>query len=810
MKNHFGLASVLGSSAAVLMAVQPANAAATQVTGVQVNPTEGGVEVILQTRSGDRPQIFTINRGNALVADITNTQLQLPQGSGFLRNNPADGISSVVLTQLDANSVRLTVTGNPAAPTGQINQRRDGIAFSFTPSNGAAATNNAPSNGALSNGALSNGAPAAPRPVPAPVAQAPTPPEAEPVPRPRPPITAPAPNVLIPNPQITVEGLPANAPGRVPPNQPRAIAPPLGDIAVSTLDTSPEAIELGTNERVPRLVLRDAPVRDVLSLLARAAGLNVAYITQPGGEQQPGQAPAQGQAGQQPPEQRISLDIENEPVESVFNYVLRISGLQANRVGQTIFVGTRLPDEARGVVARTLRMNQINATDAANYLTAQGAETQIPNTRIEITTVGEGAAARTIESRTPEILPLRAQEGTGPLLLRGLSVLIDSRLNLVTLVGAPRKVELASAMLAQLDLRRRQVAVNVKVVDINLLATEDFSTSFSFGVGDSFFTVDQGAALFNFGGVRPPSQSDITNSRLTPPITGAPFPPGIDDIRPFQDAQPDAPFGIGDPQSFSNPALNDGSIQIPGGTFVRPPFGTNSNPLQGGVVEIDPAGRITVGLPQLFQYPTRFLASLQAQVQSGNAKILTDPTLVIQEGQTASVRLAQEVITNTTITRTDTPGGTREEVEFEKADAGLNMRIELQRIDDNGFVTLRVQPVVTAPTETISTEGGDITLLSRRELDSGFIRLRDSQTLIVSGIIQDSDRTTVRKVPLLGDIPILGALFRSTERDNRRQEVVILLTPQVVDDSERSGFGYSYTPGQETQEFLQRRGIQFP
>jgi type IV pilus assembly protein PilQ len=95
-----------------------------------------------------------------------------------------------------------------------------------------------------------------------------------------------------------------------------------------------------------------------------------------------------------------------------------------------------------------------------------------------------------------------------------------------------------------------------------------------------------------------------------------------------------------------------------------------------------------------------------------------------------------------------------------------------------------------------------VTLLSQRVLQSGQVRVRDEQTLLLSGIIQESERSSVTKVPILGDIPILGALFRSTEIDNRRQELIVLLTPQILDDSDQSVFGYSYTPREETQEVL--------
>ena len=103
-----------------------------------------------------------------------------------------------------------------------------------------------------------------------------------------------------------------------------------------------------------------------------------------------------------------------------------------------------------------------------------------------------------------------------------------------------------------------------------------------------------------------------------------------------------------------------------------------------------------------------------------------------------------------------------------------------------------------------------IFLVSTRSLTSGVVRLRDGQTLILSGIIQDQDRVSVSKVPILGDIPLIGALFRRTNRQNQRNEVIVLLTPQVMDDSENSAYGYNYTPSPEVRQMLERRGLNAP
>ncbi|MGI2903445.1 AMIN domain-containing protein [Tolypothrix sp. VBCCA 56010] len=777
MKLH-GNSFILATAAFVFVAAQPVSAQTTEITDVQLNPVDGGINLVLKTSSGSRPQVFTTKRGKSLVADIINTQLRLPQGNSFRQDNPAPGITSVAINQLDANSIRVTVIGEKGVPNTQpVKRGGSGITLSYSPGTEVAAGASIPT------------APAASTP------------------------SQPAP--VVPNPQVTVDGTPAQAAGpgqpgtAAPPFLPRAVAPPVGDIAISNTDASPSVVDLGTQERVPRLVLRDAPVREVLSLLARAANLNLAYAA--GGQGADGK-PAAAAGGDGP---TISLDIENEPVQDVFNYVLRLSGLEANRSGRTIFVGSNLPSATRDTVMRNLRLNQVTVGVALNFLVGLGAESAVSRERqvtsVSAVPVGTGVAPITQSQTTTEsrVDTQRVDFQDSKPLLRGLQALGDERTNSLTLIGSPKLVEMAMAQLGQLDIRRRQVAINVKIVDVNLNNTQDFNTSFSFGVGKNFFVNDGGAAALNFGGINPPSRTDVTGSRLTPPITSAPYPNGTTASQ-FFDYQPNAPFG-------SDSSVPSGSQpgSVPSG-YTRPSFGTDSNPFRSGVseVDIDPTTGIrtlTYSPPSLFQYPKRFLATLQAQVVSGNAKILTDPTLIVQEGQQAQVNLTQEVVGNVKREITDTAGSSRETITVEKANVGLTLGVKIERIDDNGFVSLSVAPTVRAPQDSAIIENaGRVILVSERSLQSGLVRLRDGQTLILSGIIQDQDRTSVSKIPILGDIPLLGSLFRKTNRENRRQEVIVLLTPQVMDDSERSSYGYNYTPSPEVRRTLERSGLKVP
>jgi type IV pilus assembly protein PilQ len=575
----------------------------------------------------------------------------------------------------------------------------------------------------------------------------------------------------------------------------------LGDIAVSNINAGIPTIRLNTTQRIPRLVLRDAPVSDVLALLARTAGLNLA-ISNLIKDSASGdfRAPNDEKEEKQILNRKISLDIENESVEDVFNYVLRLSGLQANRTGNTIFVGVKLPTAASDVVVRSLRLNQVPANTAAGFLSSQGAGTQIQVDQIRIEEVGTGINSRFVETRTPAITSLAAKESDSPLVLRGLSISVDERLNSITLVGPPHLVETAVAMLTQLDLRQRQVAVNVKVVDVNLSGEEAASSSFSFGVNDTFFVNDGGAASVNFGGYNPPNQATATSGINARPII------------------PNTPLGTAEP--FYNPnALSTTPLTAPGGGVGLDPIApVTSRPGQIGISAYEPytrdlatgavtaLGTVTNSVFPFFQYPRKFLSTLTAQIISGNAKILTDPTLVVQEGETAKVALVEEIVKSVTTTFVDTVSGTRDSKDFTFQNVGLTLDVNVERIDDNGFVSMRINPTVSAPGDQVDAGGGDFArqILSRT-VESGLIRLRDGQTLILSGIIQEQERATVSKIPLLGDLPIVGSLFRRTNKQNQRAEVIVLVTPQILDDSDRAPYGYEYSPSPDALRMMQRR-----
>ncbi|RKY53462.1 MAG: hypothetical protein DRP93_06520, partial [Candidatus Neomarinimicrobiota bacterium] len=120
-------------------------------------------------------------------------------------------------------------------------------------------------------------------------------------------------------------------------------------------------------------------------------------------------------------------------------------------------------------------------------------------------------------------------------------------------------------------------------------------------------------------------------------------------------------------------------------------------------------------------------------------------------------------------------------------------------IDDNGRVTLKVNPSLSETIQPIqSVEGADERTvppdLNKRQL-SAVVTVQDGERVILGGLIQSKDSINENKVPLLGDIPILGWLFKYEEKVNTIEELVIVIEPHIIKDGKQtislSELGYS-------------------
>lgn len=202
----------------------------------------------------------------------------------------------------------------------------------------------------------------------------------------------------------------------------------------------------------------------------------------------------------------------------------------------------------------------------------------------------------------------------------------------------------------------------------------------------------------------------------------------------------------------------------------------------------------TVGVPtetaeSLFRFSTsaatgtanNFFYQLNALIEKDRAKILANPNIVTMHDKEAIVSIVDEIIESITITVDSTTGGAIGR-EVNIGEVGITLSI-LPRISPNGSVNMRVRPRLSTVASTqIDSNNNLITLLSRREALAQNIKLKDGETFILGGLIQETDTDSANKVPYFGDLPILGALLRSSAKSKERSELMIMLTPHIVQD----------------------------
>jgi type IV pilus assembly protein PilQ len=600
----------------------------------------------------------------------------------------------------------------------------------------------------------------------------------------------------------------------VPPLQPRAVAPPVGDMAVGTMLLTNSSY-LNVSGPPVTMTLRNAPARDVLMALSRLGGYGFVFVE----DSKKGDNAAPNVFASQLP---ISISFRNENYGQALNSALLAAGLQAKRQGNTILAGPSVLGKTFGAqLSKVYRLNQVSANSAADYLANLGA--QVKKT-YEVTTavstgIGQGnnvalsaASSTTVYDSTSEVKSYGAD--AGPLL--GLLVTTDPRLATITLVGEPRVVTVAESYLRQLDLRQRQVALSVKIMDVSLGNNAAIDNSFAVRWGNNFIVNDQGQMVGAF-------------NSLLPPRTDA-----------FGRSYPnDVTFEIDEQGSITAEAPT--GINVSGGAQR----GTSPYPSQPDASIFKEA---TKRNPGLAYNRNNFYNFVNATIRSSNTKVLASPTLILSEnaeelrkgedtlpiniaslssggsgnnsssssssgsdnnatiGRTKAnesyVTVGEQVITNYTVTTGTQGNGNSCQPTF--GIAGLTFGARISKIDDNGFVTFSMSPAITAALRQQVVPGcGPIDVLAVRRLDTGSARVRDGQTLIMTGVISDADRQEVSKWPILGDVPIIGQFFRSSNNNRAKRELVIMVTPRIINDNEGGNFGYGYQPGtNDTRRFL--------
>jgi type IV pilus assembly protein PilQ len=570
----------------------------------------------------------------------------------------------------------------------------------------------------------------------------------------------------------------------VPPLQPRAVAPPVGDMAVGSILIANSGFVNVSGPPIT-MTMQNAPARTVLMSLSRMGGYGFVYVNADSSSQSASGSSGTPAAGDQASSRPISIAFRNENYARALNSVLLASGLQGKVEGNTLLAGPNVLSKGFGAqLSKVYRLNQVGANSAADYLANLGA--QVTKTNTITTAVTQGISQNQAVATSPTSATTQSSSSTtveaygastGP--LRGLQATTDSRLSTITLVGSPPLVAVAETYLRQLDLRQRQVALSVKILDVSLDNQKEIDNSFAFRYGNNFIVNDSGQMLGAFGALLPPNagQFDVLSggaSSAKPFRTTEDLGPVLDPIFPSP-VNPGAAYG----KNFYN--FVKAKIESTSTKVLASPtliLSENSEELRTGD---DP---LAVNIQSL---------SGGAAGGSGGGGGSTSAAIGRTKANESYVTVGEQVITNYTVTTGTQGNGNSCQPEF--GIAGLTFGARVSKIDDNGFVTFSMSPAISATVRQFPVQGcGPIDILAIRRLDTGSARVRDGQTLILTGVISDRDTEAVTKWPILGDMPIIGQFFRNSGSNRAKRELVILVTPRIIDDTQGGSWGYGYQP----------------
>lgn len=188
-------------------------------------------------------------------------------------------------------------------------------------------------------------------------------------------------------------------------------------------------------------------------------------------------------------------------------------------------------------------------------------------------------------------------------------------------------------------------------------------------------------------------------------------------------------------------------------------------------------GALFPGANALFSDGGTLTAAIDALSSITKVNIISAPSLLVLDNREAFLNIGDRVpvVTQTSSSVTDPDAPIVNAVDYR--DTGVILRVK-PRVDNSGRVILDISQEVSDAVKTDTSEIDAPTIQQRTIATT--VAMDDGQSLMLGGLIRQNDTNTRAKVPVLGDVPLLGAPFRRTETTNRRTELLVIITPRVI------------------------------
>ncbi|MBV8581325.1 MAG: hypothetical protein JOZ86_11935 [Candidatus Eremiobacteraeota bacterium] len=163
--------------------------------------------------------------------------------------------------------------------------------------------------------------------------------------------------------------------------------------------------------------------------------------------------------------------------------------------------------------------------------------------------------------------------------------------------------------------------------------------------------------------------------------------------------------------------------------------------------------------------------TLNLLIRQGKGRVLADPRITTISGRTATIRAGDNIAILTT---TGGGTGTVATTQLQTFQTGVTLDIT-PVVNAGNFITVALHPTVNS----LAGVANGIPQIATRDTQTT-VAMHEDETLVIGGLIQDTTTRTTTKIPLLGDLPLLGRVFRNEELDGQRNELIITVTPHVV------------------------------
>ena len=430
--------------------------------------------------------------------------------------------------------------------------------------------------------------------------------------------------------------------------------------------------------------------------------------------------------------QRVTFNFQDIPVRSVLQLIADVSDINiwiapsaeiSAREAQLADARARLDDNAP-LVSEYIQVNYGKAKDIAELLTSDALKGQGGGGG-----AGGGAAGGG-----------QARRSSGFLSVRG-SVTFDERTNVLLVNDTPPKINEIRDLVARLDRPVDQVLIESRIV----IATETFGREIGARFGSSAGYEDRSGNIITTGG------STTSTDRM------------------------------------NNLALQNRFA----GRNTGLPVGSPDSQLGAGVLVPNLADRLNVNLPVANPAGSLALAilgadylldlELSALETEGRGEVVSNPRVITANQREAVIRQGDEI---GYVTISPQSGGGAipiPNVQFKEVLLELKVTPTITQ-DQRVFLNMNVKKDEVSG--FVSTSIGDVPQIQKRELNTAVL-VDNGQTVVLGGVYEFSKREDLQKVPFLGDIPGLGALFRNKSRSSEKAELLIFVTPKILAQSLR-------------------------